>query len=192
MSGHARMDGEGHRLKDFPMTLTFYSSLRRDRLWAGAAGLVLAVSLVAMGSAPANAQTQAPPAAAPPAAAPPAAAPPAADIPAPTVPPTAETPPVPIPGQINLDEAQLQKIRAGVEAANPARQPVPRAFAPAVGMTTPPELELEPLPADLKEIPGLGEGYQYAVLDTGVIMIVGEQRLVAALIGMGNGTTGAR
>lgn len=62
------------------------------------------------------------------------------------------------------------------------QQPVPRAFAPAAGQTAPPELKLTPLPPELQQIPGIAKHHQCARLEGGTILIVGEQRLVAAMI----------
>ena len=98
----------------------------------------------------------------------------------------------PLPGQLNLSEEQRQQIRESVESAGPVSQPVPRAFAPAVGMTSPPELKLEPLPEEARKIPGINEKHRYAMLESGLLMVVGDDRLVVAVIGpKSNSTTGS-
>lgn len=98
----------------------------------------------------------------------------------------------PLPGQLNLNDEQRQQIRESVEQASPVAQPVPRAFAPAVGMTSPPELKLEPLPEQARKVPGIEESHRYAMLENGMLMVVGSDRLVVALIGPGaNQSTGS-
>jgi hypothetical protein len=88
-------------------------------------------------------------------------------------------------GQLNLTPQQRQQIWQSVERTNVEEQPIPRAFAPAVGQTAPPELKLTPLPPDLQQmIPGLGTQHQFARLERGTILIIGEgeARLVVAMI----------
>jgi hypothetical protein len=87
-----------------------------------------------------------------------------------------------ISGVLNLSEEHRQRIREWMERDKPEVQPVPQAFAPAVGMTTPPELRLAKLPDELRDLPGITEVHQYVLLDTGLLMIVGDRRLVTALI----------
>jgi hypothetical protein len=97
----------------------------------------------------------------------------------------------PLPGQLNLNDEQRQQILQSVEQAHPQSQPVPRAFAPAVGMTSPPELKLDPMPEPARAVPGVNKDHHFALLDNGMVMVVGENRLVVALISPGaNGTTG--
>jgi hypothetical protein len=48
-------------------------------------------------------------------------------------------------GQLKLTAEERQRIRQSIEQTNAEEQPIPRAFAPAAGMTAPPELKLAPL-----------------------------------------------
>jgi hypothetical protein len=52
-------------------------------------------------------------------------------------------------------------------------------------MTSPPELRLTPLPQDLQQGSGVGAQHRFAKLKGGTILIVGEEGLVAAMIGPG-------
>jgi hypothetical protein len=150
---------------------------------AGAIGMLASVAVV--GATEGRVQLAQAPAAQP---APPATAPAA---PSPTTPGVEPAPVAPIPGQLSLNADDQQKIRQSVEAATPPVQPVPRAFAPAVGMTSPPELKLEPVPEPARGIGGVGENHRYAMLDNGMLMLVGDNQLVVALIGPNGGTTGS-
>ncbi|SRR6266540_1758970 len=88
-------------------------------------------------------------------------------------------------GQLMLTPQQRQQIWQSVARTNADEQPIPRAFAPAVGQTAPPELKLTPLPQELQQmIPGIGTQHQFARLERGTILIVGEgeARLVVAMI----------
>ena len=85
-------------------------------------------------------------------------------------------------GHLRLTAEQRRQIWQSIQQTNTEQQPVPRAFAPAVGMTAPPELKLTSLPPALQSIPGVEKHHQFAVLETGVTLIVGEDRLVAAMI----------
>jgi len=101
-------------------------------------------------------------------------------------------PVTPIPGQLQLNSGQRDQIRRSVVEAGPKPQPVPRAFAPAVGMTSPPELKLDPLPEAARAVPGVTEAHRFALLENGMLLVVGNNRLVVALIGPSpDGTTGA-
>jgi hypothetical protein len=86
-------------------------------------------------------------------------------------------------GQLNLTPEERRRIRQSIEQTNVEEQPIPRAFAPAAGMTAPPELTLSPLPQNLQQISGIGARHRFARLKGGTILIVGEERLVAAMIG---------
>ena len=86
-------------------------------------------------------------------------------------------------GQLKLIPEERRRIRQSIEQANVEEQPIPRAFAPAAGMTAPPELTLTPLPQDLQQISGIGTQHRFARLKRGTILIVGEEGLVAAMIG---------
>ena len=86
-------------------------------------------------------------------------------------------------GQLTLTAHQRQQVRERIQQAAVQEQPVPRAFAPAVGMTAPPELKLTPLPHDIRQLLRVGEQHQLAILTPGTILIVGEERLVVAMIG---------
>ena len=86
-------------------------------------------------------------------------------------------------GQLNLTPEERRRIRQSIEQTNVEEQPIPRAFAPAAGMTAPPELTLTPLPQDLQQISGIGTQHRFARLKRGSILIVGEEGLVAAMIG---------
>lgn len=166
---------------------------RDPRVHGGLVALALIAGMVFAGGPAAHAQDAAsPPAAAPPSAPPPSAsAPPASPSPAPGSP--SEAPLIaPVPGQLTLSEQQRQQIRRQIEADNPDIQPVPRAFAPAVGMTTPPELRLKPVPAELQSIPGISRQHHYVMLKSGTLMIVGDRRLVTAMIGPAAGASGSR
>jgi hypothetical protein len=57
-------------------------------------------------------------------------------------------------GQLRLTLEEQRRIRQGIEQTNVEEQPIPRAFAPAPGMTAPPELTLTPLPQDLQQVSG--------------------------------------
>ena len=85
-------------------------------------------------------------------------------------------------GHLRLTAEQRRQIWQSIQQTNTEQQPVPRAFAPAVGMTAPKELKLASLPPTLQNIPGVEKHHQFAMLETGVILIVGEDRLVAAMI----------
>ena len=85
-------------------------------------------------------------------------------------------------GHLRLTAEQRRQIWQSIQQTNAEPQPVPRAFAPAVGMTAPKELKLASLPPALQNLPGVEKHHQFAVLETGVILIVGEDRLVAAMI----------
>ena len=87
------------------------------------------------------------------------------------------------PGHLRLTAEQRQHIWETIQQTNPEQQPVPRAFAPAVGMTAPPQLKLASLPPALENIPSVGKHHEFALLETGVILIVGEDRLISAMIG---------
>ena len=50
-------------------------------------------------------------------------------------------------------------------------------------MMAPPELKLTPLPYDVRQLLRVGEQHQFAILTPGTILIVGEERLVVAMIG---------
>jgi len=101
-------------------------------------------------------------------------------------------PVTPIPGQLQLNNGQRDQLRRSVDETSPKPQPVPRAFAPAVGMTSPPELKLEPLPEAARAVPGVTEAHRFALLDNGMLLVVGDNRLVVALIGPArDGTTGS-
>jgi hypothetical protein len=52
-------------------------------------------------------------------------------------------------------------------------------------MTAPPELTLTRLPQDLQQISGVGTQHRFARLKGGTVLIVGEEGLVAAMIGPG-------
>jgi hypothetical protein len=86
-------------------------------------------------------------------------------------------------GQLNLTPEERRRIRKSIEQTNVDEQPIPRAFAPAAGMTAPPELTLSPLPQDLQQISSIGTRHRFARLKGGTILIVGEERLVVAMIG---------
>ena len=86
-------------------------------------------------------------------------------------------------GQRKLTPEERRRIRQSIEQTNVQEQPIPRAFAPAAGMTAPPELALTPLPQDLQQISGIGTQHRFARLKRGSILIVGEEGLVAAMIG---------
>ena len=86
-------------------------------------------------------------------------------------------------GQLKLTAVERRGIRQSIEQTNVEEQPIPRAFAPAAGMTAPPELTLTPLPQDLQQISGMGTQHRFARLKRGTILIVGEEGLVAAMIG---------
>jgi hypothetical protein len=88
-------------------------------------------------------------------------------------------------GQLQLTPEERRRIRQSIEQTNVEEQPIPRAFAPAVGMTSPPELRLTPLPQDLQQGSGVGAQHRFAKLKGGTILIVGEEGLVAAMIGPG-------
>ena len=88
-------------------------------------------------------------------------------------------------GQLRLTPEERQRIRRSIEQTNVEEQPMPRAFAPAAGMTAPPELTLTPLPQDLQQISGVGTQHRFARLKGGTILIVGDEGLVAAMIGPG-------
>lgn len=94
-------------------------------------------------------------------------------------------------GQLILTPQQRQQIRQSIEQTNVEEQPIPRAFAPAVGMTAPPELRLTPLPKDLEQFSGITKQHQFARLERGTILIVGQDRLVVAMIAPGEGRVGA-
>ena len=95
-------------------------------------------------------------------------------------------------GQLILTSQQRQQIWQRVERTNVEEQPIPRAFAPAVGQTAPPELKLTPLPQDLQQmIPGIGTQHQFARLERGTILIIGEGSLVVAMIRPDEGGVGA-
>ena len=49
-------------------------------------------------------------------------------------------------------------------------------------MTAPPELKLQPLPLEVQQIPGIKEHYRFAMLERGILLIVGDDRLVVAMI----------
>ena len=85
-------------------------------------------------------------------------------------------------GLLRLTAEQRRQISQSVGQVNAEQQPLPRAFAAAVGQTAPRELNLASLPPVLLEIPGLEKHHQFAVLDNGTILIVGEDRLVTAMI----------
>lgn len=85
-------------------------------------------------------------------------------------------------GQLRLTAEQRRQIWQSIGQINADQQPVPRAFAAAVGQTAPRELNLASLPPKLLDIPGVEKHHQFAVLDTDVILIVGEDRLVVAMI----------
>jgi len=96
-------------------------------------------------------------------------------------------------GQLNLTPQQRQQMWQSVERTNVEEQPIPRAFAPAVGQTAPPELKLTPLPEDLQQmIPSVGTQHQFARLERGTILIIGEARLVVAIIGPHDGGAAAQ
>jgi len=96
-------------------------------------------------------------------------------------------------GQLNLTPQQRQQMWQSVERTNVEEQPIPRAFAPAVGQTAPPELKLTPLPEDLQQmIPSVGTQHQFARLERGTILIIGEARLVVAIIGPHEGGAAAQ
>jgi hypothetical protein len=86
-------------------------------------------------------------------------------------------------GHLKLTPEERRRIRQSIEQTNVEEQPIPRAFAPAAGMTAPPELTLTPLPQDLQQISGIGTQHRFARLKGGTILIVGEEGLVAAMIG---------
>jgi hypothetical protein len=86
-------------------------------------------------------------------------------------------------GQLRLTPEERRRIRQSIEQTNMEEQPIPRAFAPAAGMTAPPELKLSPLPNHLQQISGIGAQHRFARLTGGTILIVGEEGLVAAMIG---------
>jgi hypothetical protein len=86
-------------------------------------------------------------------------------------------------GQLRLTLEERRRIRQGIEQTNVEEQPIPRAFAPAAGMTAPPELRLTPLPKDLQQISSVGAQHSFARLKGGTILIVGEERFVVAMIG---------
>jgi hypothetical protein len=88
-----------------------------------------------------------------------------------------------IKGQLKLNPEERRRIRQSIEKTNAEEQPIPRAFAPAAGMTAPPELTLTPLPQELQQFSGIGTQHRFARLKGGTILIVGEERLVAAMIG---------
>jgi len=88
-------------------------------------------------------------------------------------------------GQLKLTPEERRRIRQSIEQTNVEEQPIPRAFAPAAGMTAPPELTLTPLPQDLRQISGIGTQHRFARLKGGTILIVGEEGLVAAMISPG-------
>ena len=90
-----------------------------------------------------------------------------------------------IKGQLKLTPEERRRIRQSIENANAEEQPIPRAFAPAAGMTAPPELTLTPLPQDLQRVSGIGAQHRFARLKGGTILIIGEEGLVAAMIGPG-------
>ena len=90
-----------------------------------------------------------------------------------------------IKGQLKLSLEERRRIRQSIEQTNVEEQPMPRAFAPAAGMTAPPELMLTALPQDLQQISGIGTQHRFARLQGGTILIVGEERLVAAMIAPG-------
>lgn len=92
-------------------------------------------------------------------------------------------PPFMIPGQLSLAPEYRRQIRQSIERTNVEQQPVPRAFAPAAGQTAPGELKLTSLPQDVQQIPGITKHHQFARLEGGTILIVGDDRLVAAMIG---------
>jgi hypothetical protein len=94
-------------------------------------------------------------------------------------------PDVLIRGQLNLTPEERRRIRQSIERTNVEEQPIPRAFAPAAGMTSPPELRLTPLPRDLQQISGIGAQHRFARLTGGTILIIGEEGLVVAMIGAG-------
>ena len=85
-------------------------------------------------------------------------------------------------GQLRLTAEQRRKIWQGIQQTNAEQQPVPRAFAAAVGQTAPRELTLASLPPSLQNMPGLEKHHQFVLLNTGVTLIVGEDRLVVAMI----------
>lgn len=86
------------------------------------------------------------------------------------------------PGQLSLTAEQQKAIRERIAQQGASPQPVPRAFAVAVGMTSPPELRLRPLPEDLRDLPRLRKNHRYALLDTGALLIVSDRRLIVAVI----------
>lgn len=85
-------------------------------------------------------------------------------------------------GQLRLTAEQRRQIWEGIQQSKAEQQPVPRAFAPAVGQTAPQELRLTSLPPSLQAVSGLEKQHQFAVLNTGAILIVSEDRLVVAMI----------
>jgi hypothetical protein len=86
---------------------------------------------------------------------------------------------------------QRQQIRDAIEQTKVEEQPVPRAFAPAVGQTAPPELKLTPVPQHLEQISGVARQHQFARLERGTILIVGEDRLVIEMMSPNEGGVGA-
>ena len=95
----------------------------------------------------------------------------------------ADREPIPDPstrGQLALTPQQREQIRQSVKQTNVEEQPVPRAFAPAAGMTAPPELQLTPLPQELQQI--AGGPYQFARLKQDIILIVNSERLIVAML----------
>ena len=85
-------------------------------------------------------------------------------------------------GQLRLTAEQRRQIWQGIQQSKAEQQPVPRAFAPAVGQTAPQELRLSSLPPSLQGVSGLEKQHQFAVLNTGAVLIVREDRLVVAMI----------
>jgi hypothetical protein len=109
---------------------------------------------------------------------------------------TSATPRQPAPdllirGQLILTPQQRQQIREAIEQTKVEEQPVPRAFAPAVGQTAPPELKLSPVPEQLEQVSGVARQHQFARLERGTILIVGEERLVIGMMSPGEGGAGA-
>jgi hypothetical protein len=94
-------------------------------------------------------------------------------------------------GQLILTPQQRQQIREAIEQTNVEEQPIPRAFAPAVGQTAPPELKLTPVPEQLEQVSGVSRQHQFARLERGTILIVGEERLVIGMMSPGEGGAGA-
>ena len=94
-------------------------------------------------------------------------------------------------GQLVLTPQQRQQIREAIEQTNVEEQPVPRAFAPAVGQTAPPELKLTQVPEHLEQVSGVTRQHQFARLEGGTILIVGEERLVIGMLSLSERGGGA-